>query len=122
MVQHSTPVSLTVIPKSLATVTGETPQPNVKIGKETQVRVRLNRQYGYTGPFKVKLIIPGERQGAGRRRGDDPGRAERGDAGGEGRRQRRPRRPRQSDRPGQRHLGKKTILHKAQPVNLNVTK
>ena len=122
VVQHSTPVSLTVIPKSLATVTAQAPQPNVKIGTQTQVRVRLNRQYGYDGPFKVQLIIPPNVKGlvadevtvpAGQNEATLVVKADANAAPG-----------------GRGNLivqasatwGKKTILHKAPPVNLNVTK
>ena len=63
VVQHSTPVALTVLPKSLATLTAQVPQPTLKIGKQTEVVVRVNRLYGYEGAFKVQLVIPANVKG-----------------------------------------------------------
>jgi hypothetical protein len=122
VVQFATPVSLTVIPKSLATLTAQAPQPNFKIGMETKVQVRVNRQYGYNGPFKVQLIIPPNVKGliadevtipAGQNEATLIVKADANAAPG-----------------GRGNLivqatatwGKTTVLHKAQPLNLNVTK
>jgi hypothetical protein len=59
VVQPSTPITLTIIPKLLARVTVATPQPNIKVGGQTEVVVRVNRQFNYDGEFKVKLELPG---------------------------------------------------------------
>src|SRR5262249_48487902 len=57
-VQPSAPVTLTVLPKTLATVTVQTPQPNVKPGAQTEVVVNLTRQFNYDGEFKLALVLP----------------------------------------------------------------
>lgn len=58
VVQPSSPVSLTVVPRSLAQVQVSVPQPNVKAGGQAEVVVRVNRQNDYAGEFKVKLEFP----------------------------------------------------------------
>jgi hypothetical protein len=57
-VQPSAPVSITVLPKSLATFTVANPSPTVKLGKEVEVVVRVARKFNYTGPFTVQLVVP----------------------------------------------------------------
>jgi hypothetical protein len=54
----STPVTLTVLPKDLATVTAAVANPNPKVGTQTEVVVRLVRKFDYNGPFKAQLVLP----------------------------------------------------------------
>ena len=122
VVQFATPVSLTVIPKSLARLTARATAGNIKIGQQTTIQVSVNRQYGYDGPFKVKLVIPANVKGlladevtipAGKNEAMLVVKADANAAPG-----------------GRGNLvveatatwGKKTITDKAQPLNLNVTK
>ncbi|HZU36021.1 MAG TPA: hypothetical protein VFA18_08940, partial [Gemmataceae bacterium] len=58
VIQPATPVALTVLPKQVATVTVTNPNPAVKAGSQSEVVVRVARQYQYTGPFQVKLVLP----------------------------------------------------------------
>jgi hypothetical protein len=60
---HSTPVSITVMPKSLANLTVANAQPTVKIGSEAKLTVRVARQFKYDGEFKVQLVPPQGVQG-----------------------------------------------------------
>lgn len=54
----SNPVTVTVLPGKVATVTVTPTAPTVKIGKETELVVKVNRLYDYNGTFKVHLVIP----------------------------------------------------------------
>jgi hypothetical protein len=63
VVLPSTPVSLTIIPKSLANLTLAAPQVNAKIGMTAEVVVRVARQFNYEGEFKVQLVLPPGVQG-----------------------------------------------------------
>jgi hypothetical protein len=63
VVLPSTPVSLTIIPKSLANLTLATPQVNAKAGMTAEVVVRVARQFNYDGEFKVQLVLPPGVQG-----------------------------------------------------------
>ncbi|MBI1916677.1 MAG: PPC domain-containing protein [Planctomycetes bacterium] len=63
IIQPSTPVTLVVLPKTLANVTARVGQPNVKAGGQTEVFVRVDRQFNFDGEFKVKLVLPANVQG-----------------------------------------------------------
>src|SRR5262245_25554801 len=63
IIQPSTPVTLTVLPKTLGTVTARVGQPNVKAGGQTEVFVRVDRQFNFDGEFKVQLVLPANVQG-----------------------------------------------------------
>jgi hypothetical protein len=63
IVQPSTPVTLTVLPKSVANVTLSNQSLNVKLGKEAEVVVRVARQFGYEGEFKVQVVLPANAKG-----------------------------------------------------------
>jgi hypothetical protein len=63
VVLPATPVTLTVLPKNLATVAVTVPNPNVKAGGEVEVLVKLTRLYEYAGEFKVELVLPANLQG-----------------------------------------------------------
>ena len=57
-VQPSTPITLTILPKQVATI-GVTPaKPTVKPGQQVELVVNATRQFEFEGPFKVELIIP----------------------------------------------------------------
>jgi hypothetical protein len=58
VVLPSAPVALTILPKSVAELSLSTPNATVKTGKDVEVVVRVNRQYGYDGEFKVQVILP----------------------------------------------------------------
>jgi hypothetical protein len=58
VVLPSAPVTLTILPKELAKLSLSTPNVTVKTGKDTEVVVRINRQYGYSGEFKVQVVLP----------------------------------------------------------------
>lgn len=58
VVATSTPVSITVLPKSLATLSVATTNPTVKIGGETKLVVRVARLFEYDGKFDVKVELP----------------------------------------------------------------
>jgi hypothetical protein len=51
----ATPVTITVVPKSLANLTVPA-NANAKVGAETKVTIKLARQFDYKGEFKVQLV------------------------------------------------------------------
>ena len=59
----SAPVSLTVLPKTLATFTIDNASPTVKVGNQMAVVVRVRRQYNFNGEFKVQLVLPPSAKG-----------------------------------------------------------
>src|SRR5262249_47974663 len=63
LVQHTTPIQLTVIPKSLAKLT--LPQGNVKVqpGKEAEIVFKVARQFDYAGEFQVEAMLPKDTKG-----------------------------------------------------------
>lgn len=63
IVQVSAPVTLTVLPKTVAQVALTVPNPNIKIGMQGEVLVRVTRQYDYAGEFKVQLVLPPNAKG-----------------------------------------------------------
>lgn len=64
VVLPSAAATLTILPKALATLSLSTTNATVKTGKETEVVVRVNRQYGYEGEFKVQVVLPPKAKGA----------------------------------------------------------
>jgi hypothetical protein len=58
LVLPSAPVTVTVLPKTLATVTLPTQQPTVKAGKQVELPIQVKRLYDYVGEFKVQLVLP----------------------------------------------------------------
>ena len=103
VVLPSAPVTLTILPKSLAKLTLSTPNATVKLSKEAEVVVRVQRQFGYDGEFKVQVVLPPGQGRADRRHGHSR-RQERGQAGRQGRRHAgqsvQPDRPRHGHVPG----------------------
>jgi len=63
VVQPSTPFTITVLPKTVATVAATVPNPNVKAGTDGEVVVKVTRQFDYAGEFKVQLVLPPNVQG-----------------------------------------------------------
>jgi hypothetical protein len=63
VVLPSAPITLTVRPRALATLSLSTPTATVKVGKEMQVMVRVARMYGYDGEFKVQVTLPQDAKG-----------------------------------------------------------
>jgi len=52
------PVTLTILPKSVATLTVNVPKGNIKLGMQGEVIVKVSRLYDYAGEFKVQLVLP----------------------------------------------------------------
>jgi hypothetical protein len=63
VVQPSTPFTITVLPKTVATVTAAATNPNIKAGTDGEVVVKVARQFDYAGEFKVQLVVPANVQG-----------------------------------------------------------
>jgi hypothetical protein len=63
VVMPSTPVTITVLPKTVATLALSAPNPTAKVGAATELVVKVTRQYGYDGEFKVQLVVPPNVQG-----------------------------------------------------------
>lgn len=58
IVNLANPISITVVPKSLATLSVSNPGPTVKIGQESELIVKVARKFNFEGEFKVKLELP----------------------------------------------------------------
>jgi hypothetical protein len=56
--QPSTPFTITVLPKQVATVSLSPNNPKVKPGGKAEVTVKVSRQFDYAGEFKVELVKP----------------------------------------------------------------
>jgi hypothetical protein len=54
----SAPALLTVLPKTLANLGLSTQNVTVKTSKEAELLVRVDRQFGYDGEFKVQVVLP----------------------------------------------------------------
>jgi hypothetical protein len=63
VVQPSNPVSITVLPRSLAQLALSNPNLTLKVGGKVEVLVRVARQFNYAGEFKVRLVLPPGVQG-----------------------------------------------------------
>jgi hypothetical protein len=63
VVALSAPISITVLPKTLATLTLAPAGANVKIGGKTEVVVRVQRKFGYDGEFTVQAVLPANAKG-----------------------------------------------------------
>ncbi|MFO0928187.1 MAG: PPC domain-containing protein [Gemmataceae bacterium] len=57
VVAPSLPVQVTILPKTLATVS-TSGSANVKIGGESEVRVQVQRKFNYAGEYRVRLVVP----------------------------------------------------------------
>ncbi len=58
VVQASAPLTITILPKTVATVALTLPNPNLKVGARADVVIKVARQYDYAGDFKVQLVLP----------------------------------------------------------------
>ncbi len=58
VVLPSAPLTLTILPKSVATLALSAPNVTVKINQQAEVVLRVARQFGYTGEFKVQVVLP----------------------------------------------------------------
>jgi hypothetical protein len=63
VVLPATPVTLTVLPKSLATVALANMNPTAKIGMDTELVVKVTRQFDFDGEFKVTVTLPPDVKG-----------------------------------------------------------
>jgi hypothetical protein len=63
LVQPANPVTITVLPQALATVTLAPNSVTLKPGQESAVTVRVKRLGDYRGAFKVQLIQPANMTG-----------------------------------------------------------
>jgi hypothetical protein len=63
IVQPSTPITLTVLPKQVATLTLANPTVAAKIGAATEIVVKLARMHDYAGDFKVRMVLPEQAKG-----------------------------------------------------------
>ncbi len=63
VVLPSAPVTLTILPKTLALLSLSTPNVSVKTSKEAEIVVRVARQFGYEGEFKVQVVLPAGAKG-----------------------------------------------------------
>ena len=52
------PVTVTVLPKQLASVSVSPSSAKLKPGGRVEVKVKVNRAAGYNGPFTVELVKP----------------------------------------------------------------
>jgi hypothetical protein len=63
VVQPSTPLVLTILPKQLARVSLGNSNPKIKVGEEAEIVVRVTRLFNYDGEYKVQLVLPPNVQG-----------------------------------------------------------
>jgi hypothetical protein len=63
VVLPSTPVTLTVLPKTVGTLALAVKDPNAKLGMQVEVAVTVTRQNDYAGEFKLELVLPPNFQG-----------------------------------------------------------
>jgi hypothetical protein len=62
-VQPSSPITVTILPQAVATVSLAPDTIEFKPGGDATVTVKVIRQNGFKGAFKVKLILPAEAKG-----------------------------------------------------------
>ncbi|MCI0680718.1 MAG: PPC domain-containing protein [Gemmataceae bacterium] len=55
IVQTAPPIAVTIVPKQLAKVAAPQNNPKIKAGGQTEVVIKIARQFGYDGPFKVEI-------------------------------------------------------------------
>ncbi len=58
LVEPSLPLTITVLPRTVGTLSLATPNPTLKAGNEVSVVVKVARRYDYAGEFKVSLVPP----------------------------------------------------------------
>lgn len=62
VVASTTPIVVKVLPTVVAKVTA-TPKGNLKPGEKGEITIKVERQFDYTGEFKVKLVLPANTKG-----------------------------------------------------------
>ena len=115
-------MTLTVLPKPLATLTLANANPTLKVGGQVEVVVKVSRLFDYAGEFKVSARAAGRRKGVDGGRGRHPGRQGRGDAGPEGPGRGRAGRPRRPGRPRHRASSATSPSTHEAKFNVNVVK
>lgn len=63
VVQASTPLTVTIVPKQLASLTVTPATLKAKVGEPAKVVVKVARMYNYPGEFKVELVLPPNSKG-----------------------------------------------------------
>jgi hypothetical protein len=63
VVQPAMPVSLIVLPKTVATLALTNAAPSAKPGAQAEVVLRVTRQADYAGEFKVQVVLPKDTKG-----------------------------------------------------------
>ncbi|HEV3146762.1 MAG TPA: hypothetical protein VGZ47_22945 [Gemmataceae bacterium] len=58
LVQPSVPITVTIVPAQLGAFTPSMANPNIKPGASGEIVVKVTRQYGYAGEYKLKLVLP----------------------------------------------------------------
>ena len=58
IVQPVFPVTLTVAPASLGTLTLSKADPMVKVGGQGEIMVKVARLHGFAGEYKVEVVVP----------------------------------------------------------------
>jgi hypothetical protein len=58
VVQPAFPVTLTVVPTTLGTLALANANPTVKVGAQSEVVVKVTRLFGYTGEYRVEVLVP----------------------------------------------------------------
>ncbi len=58
LVEPSLPLTITVLPRTVGTLTLAAPNPTLKAGGQVEVVVKVARQWDYDGEFKVSLVPP----------------------------------------------------------------
>jgi hypothetical protein len=58
LVEPSLPLTITVLPRTVGTLTLATPNPTLKAGGQVEVVVKVARLYDYAGEFKLSLVPP----------------------------------------------------------------
>jgi len=54
---------VTVVPAQLGTFTPSMANPNIKVGSSGELVVKVARLNGYTGEYKLKLVLPAHTKG-----------------------------------------------------------
>lgn len=55
IVQTAPPIAVTIVPKQLAKVAAPQNNPKIKVGGQTEVVIKVARQFDYNGPYKVEI-------------------------------------------------------------------
>jgi hypothetical protein len=58
LVEPATPLTITVLPRTVGVLSLTTPNPTLKAGGQVELVVKVTRQYDYAGEFKVSLVLP----------------------------------------------------------------